>query len=107
VRITAEGRSLRGAPFTREALRTAAVWAGGDRPPPNATDEDWCNKLGCLIDSGVLNPEVLKQFGIDVGRLGKCCPPDEPEGGGRLILRPNQTPRRPQARARKRTRRRK
>jgi murein tripeptide amidase MpaA len=107
VRITAEGRSLRGAPFTREALRTAAVWAGGDRPPPNATDEDWCKKLGCLIDSGVLNPEVLKQFGIDVGRLGKCCPPDEPEGGGRLILRPNQTPRRPQARARKRTRRRK
>ena len=87
VRITAEGRSLRGAPFTREALRTAAVWAGGDRPPPSTTDEDWCKKLECLIEAGVLNAEVLKRLGIDVGRLSKCCPPEEPEGGRRTRRR--------------------
>jgi hypothetical protein len=80
VRITAEGRSLRGAPFTREALRTAAVWSGGDRPPPSREDEDWCKKLECLIEAGVLSAEALKRLGIDVGRIKKCCPPDEPEG---------------------------
>jgi hypothetical protein len=80
VRITAEGRSLRGAPFTREALRTAAVWSGGDRPPPTREDEDWCKKLECLIKAGVLNAEALKRLGIDIRRIEKCCPPAEPEG---------------------------
>jgi murein tripeptide amidase MpaA len=80
VRVNAQGRTLRGAPFTREALRTAAVWAGGDRPPPGRDDEDWCKKLECLIEAGVLNAEVLKRLGIDVSRLGKCCPPEAPEG---------------------------
>lgn len=33
--VRAEGGSVRGMPFTREALLTAAVWPGGDRPDPD------------------------------------------------------------------------
>ena len=80
IRITAEGRSLRGAPFTREAVRTAVAWSGGDRPPPRADDESWCEKLECLIESGTLNVEVLKRLGVDLKRIRACCPPEEPEG---------------------------
>ena len=89
VRITAEGRSLRGEAFTREALRTAMVWAEGDQPPPGRDDEHWCQTLHCLIESGALNAEVLKRLGIDVGRIKKCCPPEEPEGG--VIKRPRKS----------------
>lgn len=36
IRVTARGRTLRNREFTREAVRTGAVWIGGDRPPRTA-----------------------------------------------------------------------
>ena len=81
VRIRAEGKSLRGEPFTREAVRTAATWAGGGRPPPDDKSESWCKQLQCLVESGTLDPAVLKKFGIHLDRAGKCCHDREvPEG---------------------------
>jgi hypothetical protein len=37
VRVRATGADLRGSRFTREELRTLAVWAGGDDAPPVIT----------------------------------------------------------------------
>ena|SRR5687767_8230571 len=80
IRITAEGHSLRGIPFTREAVRTAIVWPGGDREPPSSGDDDWCRLIRCLIESKAVDPVVLKRLGVDVEGLLRCCPPEEPAG---------------------------
>ena len=37
ITVRAQGGTFRGVPFTREALRTAAVWPTGDRPDPDPT----------------------------------------------------------------------
>jgi hypothetical protein len=87
VRITAYGRTLRGAVFSREALRTAAIWRSGDQPPPSGKDEDWCRKIECLMESGVLSREALKRLGIDIGRLSACCPPEIPEEKAPILTR--------------------
>lgn len=46
-RIVASGRTVHDMPFTREQLRTAAVWHGGGRPEPGGGSgggqTDWCN----------------------------------------------------------------
>ena len=76
VRIGAEGKSLRGEAFTREEVRTAAIWAGGGRPPPDRHSDDWCRKIECLVETGALNPEILRKFGIDLKAIGKCCDGD-------------------------------
>jgi len=34
IRVRAKGQTVRGLPFTREQLVTAAVWKGGNQPPP-------------------------------------------------------------------------
>lgn len=50
-RILARGVTLRGVPFTREALATAAVWKGGDQPyqPPRGVDTiDWCRLFASI-----------------------------------------------------------
>ena len=80
IRITAEGHSLRGAPFTREAVRTAIVWPGGDREPPSSDGDSWCRLILCLLESKAIDPEVLKRLGVNVEGLLRCCPPEEPEG---------------------------
>ena len=36
MRVRARGRTLRNREFTREAVRTGAIWIGGDRPPPSS-----------------------------------------------------------------------
>jgi murein tripeptide amidase MpaA len=77
IRITAEGRTLRGFPFTREAVRTAIAWRGGDSPPPTKHDDGWCGLLRCLLDSKAIDPEVLKRLGIDPERIAKCCQDEE------------------------------
>ncbi len=77
IRITAEGRTLRGFRFTREAVRTALAWRGGDAPPPTKHDDGWCDVLRCLLDSKAIDPEVLKRFGIDLNGLAKCCQDEE------------------------------
>jgi murein tripeptide amidase MpaA len=83
VRVTAEGRTLRGFHFTREAVRTAMAWAGGDSKPPTHHDDSWCSFLRCLVETKALDPELLKRLGVDVSSIGKCCEVEEPAGGGK------------------------
>jgi hypothetical protein len=77
-RFLAQGVTLRGAPFTREHLATAAVWRGGDKPyqPPGDADGDrWCRLLLCLLSEKTLTPrllERLKKEGVDIDALRKC-----------------------------------
>lgn len=77
IRITAEGRSLRGFRFTREAVRTAMTWCGGDAPPPTKHDDGWCGVVRCLLDSDAIEPEALKRLGIHPERLLHCCQDEE------------------------------
>jgi hypothetical protein len=77
IRIRAEGRTLRNFPFTREAIRTAAVWHGGDSPPPTKHDDGWCGVLRCLLESDAVDLELLKRLGIRPDRLLKCCDEEE------------------------------
>ncbi|QBX35128.2 VWA domain-containing protein [Paracoccus liaowanqingii] len=82
IRVTARGKTLRGRAFTREAVRTGAVWIGGDRPPPssdgnggNGGKDAFCDFLGCLLSSRVVRPELrerLRAVGIDLDALRKC-----------------------------------
>lgn len=80
-RVTAQGRTLRNRAFTREAVRTGAVWVGGDRPAPTtpggrgAGDKDLCHLLNCLLSERVIRPELRKRLleaGLDVDALLKC-----------------------------------
>jgi len=87
-RIMAKGATLRGRPFTREQLASAAVWKGGDQPyqPPRDTGkDDWCRLLACLLSEKNLSPkfeERLKKEGINLDGIRHCvkayC-----RGGGR------------------------
>jgi murein tripeptide amidase MpaA len=76
IRFRATGTTLRGYPFTREQLRTAAVWRGGDAPPPSDTTQppagvDWCRLIPCLLqDKGILT--LLERNGIDAEGLRRC-----------------------------------
>lgn len=82
MRITARGRTLRHRAFTREAVRTGAVWIGGDRPPPSSsggtdgrTDEILCKLLRCALSERVIQPELRKRLaalGLDIDALMKC-----------------------------------
>lgn len=79
LRVTARGKTLRGRPFTREAVRIAAVWLGGERPPPtshgDSTKDDLCALLSCLLSEGVIRPdfrERLRAVGIDLDALRRC-----------------------------------
>ena len=75
--IKADGRSARGRPFTREQIRTAAIWHGGDRPPPSSqTDPNrpphgLCGLLACLLrQKGFV--ASLERAGVDVAALRRC-----------------------------------
>jgi hypothetical protein len=75
--IHAAGHSARGLPFTREQVRTAAVWRGGDRPfpssetDPNRRSDQLCRVLACLLrQKGLV--ERLDRTGVDVGALRRC-----------------------------------
>lgn len=74
--VTARGQTLRGEPFTREQLRTLAVWNGGDdRPPatesPGTSKLDLCELLRCVLSGGSLT-EAAKRAGIDLDELMAC-----------------------------------
>jgi Common central domain of tyrosinase/von Willebrand factor type A domain len=77
VSLQAAGRTLRGRPFTREQTLTAAVWAGGDRPPPRTEPGPpdgrrmLCELLGCLLRDKALVTR-LEHLGVDVDRFEKC-----------------------------------
>jgi len=78
VLVRAAGADLRGTPFTREELRTLAVWARGDEAPPLVIDPghgpgrpDLCGLLSCLLgDDGVRS--LLERNGLDADRLVRC-----------------------------------
>ena len=73
----ASGHTLRDALFTREALRTTAVWPGGNAAPPSghtdprARDEALCRLLECLVDERTLG-RFLAQHGIEQRALREC-----------------------------------
>ena len=76
VLVTASGQTLRGEPFTREQLRTLAVWSAGDERPPTSHDPGTdrpglCELLKCLF-SGRSLAEATKRAGIDVDEIRRC-----------------------------------
>jgi hypothetical protein len=74
-RVVAEGRTFRGAPFTREQAVTAATLAGGDQPGSMAPDDDLrerlCRTLGCLLEQQGIE-RLLKEKKIDPAGLRRC-----------------------------------
>jgi hypothetical protein len=74
IRVRAEGETLHGRRFTREALRTAGVWHAGDTPEPvqpeGGPDERLCRLLECLVEDAFEEP--LEEMGVDVDALRKC-----------------------------------
>jgi hypothetical protein len=76
-RVVAEGRTLRGRPFTREQTLTAAVWKGGDTPPPNGKNDPnaghdrFCQLVNCLLQQKGIQ-EALRKAGVDVDGVRKC-----------------------------------
>jgi hypothetical protein len=82
VRIQADGTTTAGNPFHREALRTVSVWPDGDKPPfvPPKDDAITC-LLRCICEGRVIDPDVVRKYGIDIGQLCKClskCNADQP-----------------------------
>lgn len=81
-RIVAQGKTLRGRAFVREAVRTGAVWKGGDRPfptspeePKQVADEQLCRLLACLLSEKSLSPrfeEWLSEIGINLQYVRRC-----------------------------------
>jgi hypothetical protein len=75
--VKATGTTLRKVPFTREALRTAAVWPGGNAPAPSrhtdprARDEELCRLLGCLLGEGALEA-YLARLGVEPEVIRRC-----------------------------------
>ena len=75
-RITfyAKGVTSLGSPFLREAMRSVAVWPGGDRPGPHSEPETPGGRLlHCLCSGQVVDPEILRKFGIDLKKLCECA----------------------------------
>lgn len=83
-RIRANGTTHRGRPFTREQIRTASFWAGGDNPgePPRGAGDGEGTGEGGLIDllcclyrneglSGLFL-ERLKEHGIEPEVFKRC-----------------------------------
>jgi hypothetical protein len=69
----AEGASRRGERFTRQELRTVAVWRRGDERPerPDRGQPDLCGLVACLLDDEGL-VKLARERGIDVERLRRC-----------------------------------
>jgi hypothetical protein len=75
IRFRAWGTTLRGFPFTREQLRTPAVWRGGDNPPPTppagGSDADWCRFIECLLQQKGL-AAWMEKAGFSRDELLEC-----------------------------------
>lgn len=76
-RLLAYGATLRGHPFTREQLLSAAVVPGGDNPPPTSDpstqgrDKQFCDLLMCLLKPEALG-RFLSEHQIDPNRVRAC-----------------------------------
>lgn len=90
-RILAAGRTGREQRFTREAIRTAAVWRGGDQPYPGSGGgggpgggpggggpgggPDWCDLLRCLLGRDAISDELVRRLqadGFNIEAIRKC-----------------------------------
>ena len=77
VRVVAEGDDLRGQRFTREELRSLAVWARGDEatPPTLGGGDDertrWCELLRCLLEQDSIR-ESISRRDIDPDEILRC-----------------------------------
>jgi Common central domain of tyrosinase/von Willebrand factor type A domain len=75
--IRAEGRTLRGRPFSREQTLTGAVWRGGDTPPPTVKDDPnagidrICRLIDCLLHGQTIQV-ALRKAGVSVDELRRC-----------------------------------
>jgi subtilisin family serine protease len=80
VTILAEGKTSRGSPFQRQAIRTVAVWPAGDIPGPR-TEPVTPGELflRCVCAGGVINEEQAKKLGFDVSRLCACLKIKHPQ----------------------------
>jgi len=73
VAIQAEGETSHGSPFQRHALRSIAVWPGGNRPGPHTPPETPGDRLlQCLCAGDVVNKDLARKLGIDMERLCTC-----------------------------------
>jgi subtilisin family serine protease len=81
--IKASGTTIRGRSFTRELVRTAAVWEGGNRPgtgtpgdrPGEFGKEDLCRLLNCLFGGKAFTTEFrerMRRQGIDFDSIIDC-----------------------------------
>lgn len=83
--VKASGKTSRNAAFTREQVVTAAVWKGGNTPPPdshshpgqNPGKDALCELIHCLIKTSDKElKENMRKNGVDLERLAKCyCSP--------------------------------
>jgi hypothetical protein len=77
-RVRAAGKSLRGFPFRREQMVTAAVWVGGNTTtgPGGSTGDKLCQLLNCIFaEKRVITGELaqlLRRLGLDVNALRRC-----------------------------------
>jgi murein tripeptide amidase MpaA len=77
IRFRARGTTRRGHPFTREQLRTAAVWRGGNGAarggptPPSGRGVDWCALIACLLEQRGVRAWLEKQ-GLDADAIARC-----------------------------------
>lgn len=77
IRVIAAGVTMRGMPFTREQLLSAAAVLGGDNPPPRTEpgttghDEDLCKLIECLLEPRSLGGFLTKN-GIDPKAVTTC-----------------------------------
>jgi hypothetical protein len=72
IKVLGTGKTLRGSYFTREQLRTASVWKGGDNPFPTTTGHQrLCTLLMCILKEKTAS-KYLTSKGIDVRTLARC-----------------------------------
>ena len=82
-RIKASGTTFRGRSYTREQVRTAAVWQGGNRPTPDLDGggtggfgkEELCKLLSCLLSEKNITRELrerLQKNGINLEGMIEC-----------------------------------
>jgi hypothetical protein len=73
--VVANGVTLRGVPFTREQVLTAAAFLGGDDPLPTTTPKPEKNPLCCLLGCLIKEKSVcdfMKSRRLDPEAIGKC-----------------------------------
>lgn len=83
--FTARGTTSSHAPFQREQVRTASVWAGGNQPydpRPSSGGDGCCVGLRCLLDQLMRSRKLrarAARAGLDLDAMRACLTPQAPE----------------------------